>query len=274
VSRGFLLVFIALGGALAVLFAVFPLWDLEVAQVFFDPERARFPLSVTYEWNLVRPAANWVPFLLLAPAAFAVLRKLIFPHQKMPIAPSVVLYLIGSFLIGPGVAANLVLKENWGRPRPNGVQQFAWTADFQPWWRPSDASKRNCSFVSGEASEAFWTVAPATLAPPQLRPFALVGAVIFGTAVGSLRVVFGRHFVSDIVFAGLITIVVVFALYRLLLDPVRRNDARLERGLERVSIGLHRGIGAVLGGAGRALASAGSSLHSTGQHLHKRVACL
>jgi hypothetical protein len=137
-----------------------------------------------------------------------------------------------------------------------------------------DASKRNCCFVSGEASEAFWTVAPATLAPPQLRPFALVGAVIFGTAVGYLRVVFGRHFVSDIVFAGLITIVVVFALYRLLLDPVRRNDARLERGLERVSIGLHRGIGAVLGGAGRALASAGSSLHSTGQHLHKRVACL
>lgn len=192
----------------------------------------------------------------------------------MPIAPSVVLYLIGSFLIGPGVASNLLLKENWGRPRPNGVQQFAGTADFQPWWRPSDACKRNCSFVSGEASEAFWTVAPATLAPPQLRPFALGGAVIFGTAVGSLRVVFGRHFVSDIVFAGFITIAIVFALYRLLLDPVRRNDARLEPVLERVSIGLHRGIGAVLGGAGRALASAGSSLHSTGQHLHKRVACL
>jgi membrane-associated phospholipid phosphatase len=274
VSRGFLLGFIALGGALAVLFAVFPLWDLEVAQVFFDPERARFPLAVTYEWNLVRQAANWVPFLLLAPAVFALLRKLVFPDQKMPIAPSVVLYLIGSFLIGPGVAANLVLKENWGRPRPNGVQQFAGTADFQPWWRPSDACKRNCSFVSGEASEAFWTVAPATLAPPQLRPFAFGGAVIVATAVGSLRVVFGRHFVSDIVFAGLISIAIVFALYRLLLDPVRRNDARLERGLERVSIGLHRGIGAVLGGAGRALASAGSSLHSTGQHLHKRVACL
>ena len=65
-SRGFLLGFIALGGALAVLFAVFPLWDLEVAQIFFDPERARFPLSVTYEWNLVRQAANWVPFMNIA----------------------------------------------------------------------------------------------------------------------------------------------------------------------------------------------------------------
>ena len=39
-SRGFLLGFIALAGALAVLLAIFPLWDLEVAQVFFDP-RAR-----------------------------------------------------------------------------------------------------------------------------------------------------------------------------------------------------------------------------------------
>ncbi len=273
-SRGFLLSFIALSAVLGVLFAAFPLWDLEVAQLFFDPERAKFPLSINYEWNLVRQAANWVPFLLLAPALFALLRKLVFPDQQMLIAPSVVLYLLGSFLLGPGVTSNLLLKENWGRPRPIGVQQFAGTADFQPWWRPGGACKRNCSFVSGEASQAFWTIAPATLAPPQVRAVALGGAVIFGTAVGSLRVVFGRHFVSDIVFAGIITIAIVFALYRLLLDPLRRNDARLERGVERVSIGLHRGVGALLGGAGEALANAGTSLRSTGQHLHKRVACL
>jgi lipid A 4'-phosphatase len=117
-------------------------------------------------------------------------------------------------------------------------------------------------------------MAPASLAPPQVRPFALAGAAIFGTAVGSLRIVFGRHFVTDVVFAGLITLVVVVALYRLLLDPIRRNDARLERGIERVSVVLHRLIGAALGAAGRVLAGAGSSLHSTGQHLHKRVACL
>ena len=178
-SRGFLLSFIVLGLVLAILFAVFPVWDLEVAQYFFDPKRARFPLSISYEWNLIRQAANWVPFLLLAPAIFALLRKLVLPEQKMLVAPSVVLYLLGSFLIGPGVTSNLLLKENWGSPRPNGIQQFAGTADFQPWWRPSGACKRNCSFVSGEASQAFWTIAPATLAPPQMRPLALGGAVVF-----------------------------------------------------------------------------------------------
>jgi len=81
-----------------------------------------------------------------APALFALLRKLVFPEQKMLIAPSVVLYLLGSFLLAPGVTSNLLLKENWGRPRPIGVQQFAGTADFQPWWRPGGACKRNCSF--------------------------------------------------------------------------------------------------------------------------------
>jgi len=274
VSRGFLLSFIALGLALALLFAAYPSWDVQVAAWFFDPSSAKFPLAVDSEWNMARRAANWVPFLLLLPAVFALLRKLVFPSERMLIAPSIALYLLGSFLIGPGLTSNLLLKENWGRPRPNSVQQFAGTAAFQPWWRPGGTCKRNCSFVSGEASLAFWTVAPASLAPAQMRPIALGAAVVFGTAVGSLRVVFGRHFVTDIVFAGLITIAIVMALYRLLLDPVRRNDARLERGVERVSIGLHRSVGAVLGGAGEALASAGSSLRTTGQHLHKRVACL
>jgi len=175
VSRGWLLSSIALGLALGALFAAYPLWDLQVADWFFDHERAKFPLAVNYQWNLVRRAANWVPFLLLLPAVFAVLRKLVFPSAPMAMAPSVVLFLIGSFAVGPGLTSNLLLKENWGRPRPNSVQQFAGTATFQPWWRPSAACKRNCSFVSGEASQAFWTVAPANLAPPQLRPIKETG---------------------------------------------------------------------------------------------------
>jgi lipid A 4'-phosphatase len=273
VSRGFLLSSIALGLALGVLFAAYPLLDLEVADWFFDHQAGKFPFSIDYSLNLVRRVANWVPFLLLLPPIFALLRKLLFPNAPMAVAPSVVLFLIASFLIGPGLTSNLLLKENWGRPRPNSVQQFAGTADFQLWWRPSDACKRNCSFVSGEASQAFWTVAPASLAPPQVRPLAL-GAVVFGAAVSGLRVVFGRHFVTDIVFAGVITILIVVALYRLLLHPARRNDARLEKGIERFSVVLHRGTGALLAGAGAALANAGGTLKETGQNLHKRVAYL
>ena len=180
----FLLSFIALGLALALLFTAYPSWEVQVAEWFFDPGSAKFPLAADYEWNIVRRGANWVPFLLLLPAVFALLRKLVFPSERMLIAPLIVLYLLGSFLIGPGLTSNLLLKENWGRPRPNSVQQFAGSAAFQPWWRPGGTCKRNCSFVSGEASLAFWTVAPASLAPAQMRPIALGAAVVFGTAVG------------------------------------------------------------------------------------------
>lgn len=273
-ARGWLLASIAVGVALGIVFAAYPLIDLEVARLFFDEQKAKFPLSVTYEWNLVRQIANWIPFLLLVPALFALLRKLVFPGSKMLIAPSVVLFLIGSFIVGPGLTSNLVLKENWGRPRPSKVVQFAGVETFQPWWRPSTECKRNCSFVSGETSQAFWVVAPASLAPPQIRPVAMGGAVVFGASVGAMRVIFGRHFVSDIVFAGIITIAIVMAFYRLLIEPVRRNDARLEKAISRTSIALHKATGAALAGAGTALAHAGGGLRHTGQHLHKRIACL
>lgn len=274
VTRNWLLATVAVGVLVGVLFAAFPLWDLEIAGLFFDPNSAKFPLSIDYSANIIRRIANWIPFLLLAPAVFVLLRKLAFPSSKMLMAPSVVVFLIGSFLLGPGLTSNLLLKENWGRPRPNFVQQFAGSETFQPWWRPSSACKRNCSFVSGEASQAFWTVAPASLAPPQIRPFALGGAVLFGTAVGAMRMVFGRHFLTDIVFAGVITIAIVMALYRLLLEPARRNDERLEQGMTRVSVALHRGLAAGLAGAGWVLSKAGAALREAGRHLRERVARL
>ncbi len=271
VSRRWLTVTIAIGAVLGILFAAFPDWDLRIAALFFDPEAAKFPLSVDYSANLIRRIANWIPYLLLAPAALVLLRKLIFPALPMPMAPSVVLFLVGSFLLGPGLTSNLLLKENWGRPRPNFVQQFAGTAPFQPWWHPSRACTRNCSFVSGEASQAYWTVAPASLAPPQIRPFALGGAVVFGTAVGGLRVVFGRHFVTDVIFAGVITIVIVAILYRLLLDPLRRNDARIELAITRASAALHRAIGALFVGASMLLTLSGWALGEIGRYLRERA---
>ena len=47
-------------------------------------------------------------------------------------------------------------------------------------------------------------LAPASLAPLPWRAPAIAGAVVFGAAVGLLRMAFGGHFLSDVVFAGLI----------------------------------------------------------------------
>lgn len=269
-ARRWLFATLALGLILGLVFAIFPEIDLKVASLFFDAKTSRFPISRDEAWNTVRDLAYWVPYLLVAPSAFVLIRKLVFPRTKMIIAPSVALFLVGSFIAGPGVLTNLILKDNWGRPRPIQVEQFGGNASFEPWWRPGGACERNCSFVSGEGSLAFWTVAPALLAPPQARPFAVGAAVLYGVSVGGLRVAFGRHFLSDVLFAGVFTVVMVLLFYVLLLAPGRRNDPRLERQLERIAFAIHRGIAAVLGVAGTGLARIGAALRHSGQTLQRR----
>jgi len=274
VARGWLLSTIAVGVVLGVVFAVFPVLDLDIAGWFFNAKAGKFTTAFSSELNTIRHALNWIPWLLVIPPVIALVIKLIFPASRMLIAPSIVIYLIGSFILGPGLISNLALKESWGRPRPFQVEQFGGVKTFQPWWRPGGECPRNCSFISGEASQAFWTIAPASLTPPQWRPVAMGAAIVYGASVGGLRMVFGRHFFTDIVFSGVFTIAIVGLLYWLLIDPVRRSDARVEAVITRVSLALHRGIGALLIGAGAGLLKIGGVLRETGQRVRKRIADL
>ena len=172
-ARVWLFSSLGLGLVAGVLFAVFPSWDLGVARLFFNADAGKFSHAFSQALNWIWGGLNALPWLFAIPPIVLLVLKLIFPAWRMPIAPSVVIYLVASFVIGPGLLANVSLKENWGRPRPNQVQQFGGSEHFQPWWRPSGECSRNCSFVSGEASQGFWLVAPASLAPPQWRPIAM-----------------------------------------------------------------------------------------------------
>jgi lipid A 4'-phosphatase len=86
---------------------------------------------------------------------------------------------------------------------------------FMPWWDPRGGCDQNCSFASGETSGAAWTVAPALLVPGGLRVVALGAAGVFTVAIGTLRVAFGGHFASDVIFAALLTLAVIWGTYGL-----------------------------------------------------------
>ena len=80
-----------------------------------------------------------------------------------------------------------------GRVRSTSPNSAA-TDRFMPWWDPRGECPNNCSFVAGEPSGAFWTLAPAALAPPQWRALAYGAALAFGAAVGVLRIAGGGAF--------------------------------------------------------------------------------
>jgi membrane-associated phospholipid phosphatase len=68
-----------------------------------------------------------------------------------------------------------------------------------------------------------------------LRAFAFAGAAVIGVGLSGMRVVFGRHFLTDVVFGGIVTILVLVLCRSLIF---RLDDARLEAGLERAALRL------------------------------------
>jgi membrane-associated PAP2 superfamily phosphatase len=166
----------------------------------------------------------------------------------MLVSGSATLFLISTLILAPGIVVNGVFKEHSGRPRPAQVEEFGGRQEFKAWWDFSGSCVQNCSFVSGEASGGYWTIAPAALAPPQWRAAAYVAAIAYGTAVGVLRMAFGGHFASDVIFAGVVTFLIIWLVHGLIFrwPRTRLAEGAVESRLERVGLRL-RGRGSVAG---------------------------
>ncbi|KAA5605908.1 phosphatase PAP2 family protein [Roseospira marina] len=206
--------------AVTLLLVALPQIDLGVSGLFYDSETGLF----TAEGPVLDLIRKGVPPFLYGALLFTVVLWLgdrLVPGPRLN-GPSgrQVLFLVLSLAIGPGLIVNGILKEWWGRARPSDIVPFGGDALFSPAWMMSDQCLTNCAFVSGHAAMGFWVVAFALLAPRNLRPWAVAAALLFGVIVGGARIVVGGHFLSDTLFAGLITIGVTVWLHRaLFLDP-------------------------------------------------------
>ena len=234
-NRTGLVIALAIALVTGIVFGVWPQLDIELAALFYDPVTRSFS-AYNSDWVIhARDAATLLISALAAPAFFAVFGKLVAPGRRMLIAGRAALFLIATLAVGPGLLANVILKDHWARMRPVDVPQLGGHERFTAWWDPRGPCPENCSFIAGEPSGAFWTLAPAALAPPQWRPVAYAGAILFGVAMGALRMAGGGHFFSDCVFAGVFMFLVVWTAHGLIYRwrPTRLTDAAVERPLER-----------------------------------------
>ena len=201
-----LYVYLALTALTLIVFAVWPGLDLAVSHLFFWDDR--FDGDGLPD-RLSRDFFRITPFVVLT--AYAALWSAARLGAKVVWAPSgrAIVFLIATMAIGPGLVVNLGFKDHWGRPRPYQTQDFNGTSAFKPWYETDGDCKRNCSFVSGEASTGFWMVAPASVLPPPIRTPAMIAAFIFGAAASVLRLAFGGHYLSDVLLGGLFTLVII-----------------------------------------------------------------
>ncbi len=246
-NRTELTVALAIAALVGIVFGVYPRLDLEIAGWFYDPTTHTFILNEMPWQPVARDTVRWLITALVVPALLAILGKLILPNRRMLITGRATLFIALTLALGPGVLANIILKEHWGRSRPIDVAEFGGTDQFTAWWDPRGPCPSNCSFVAGEPSGAFWTLAPAALAPPQWQPLAFGAAVTFGAAVGLLRMGAGSHFFSDVVFAGVLIFLVNWIFYSMIYRwrATRLTDAAIEQPLTRAADALRAGLSAL-----------------------------
>jgi len=225
---------------LSVLFVAFPAIDLSASRAFYIPGQGFF-LAADRAFVAFRNSID----VLLALAVVLILAnlavKLARPERDSPIAPSLVLFLVSSLILGPGLLVNVILKDHWGRPRPRMITAFGGSSPYIPVWEISSFCSRNCSFVAGEPSAAAWLIGAALALPRRWRVPGTIVAGCYAVLIGVNRIAFGGHFLSDVLLSFSLTLLVMALLHRLFVErpPAALANPLLEANLTRLGRRLH-----------------------------------
>ena len=222
----------------SILFWVFPDIDIWFSNFFFS-EDDKFWAKEVEILNTVRSIGPFlVRMVVLASIFYIVLRLLDLPRLKVSSLQSP-LFLLTTLLVGPGIVISMILKDNWGRPRPWMTESFGGKFPNIPVWEISDFCERNCSFVSGEAAIGIWLMSVAFIVPLVWRRTIVLATLLLALIFSLNRIAFGGHFLSDTILSWEITLLVLRLGYRLMFNliPKFMTSERIERLHKKLGIG-------------------------------------
>ena len=245
--NGYRITFALLIGAIVVgiIFGIFPELDLQISSIFYDIRQGTFPAASSSFLNTVRSEG------VLLTSALALCLVTILITNKFLLRASQLLpsrhafFLLAVYILGPGLLVNGIAKSISHRPRPYSVTQFNGPNEFVAWWDRSGACKKNCSFSSGEASTAAWIIVAAIVLPTPHKIIAVTLSIIIAGALSFLRLSFGGHFMSDVLFGILTTLIVASVTYPLFFDPLQKNKREFigsARSKATIALSSSRGI--------------------------------
>jgi lipid A 4'-phosphatase len=216
---------LAAGGIAGAIFLAMPAIDLTVARAFYSSDTGFMGQHLGWV-RALRHAFILFYYCTIALCIAGLAQTWWRKPQWLTLGKMHWLFLAACLAAGPGLVANLILKDQWGRPRPRHIVEFGGTKMFTPPLLPSDQCKRNCSFISGEAASTYVAFYAAAALFPQWSVPLVVAGTLGGLATGLVRMSQGAHFLSDIVFAGVFMALTVLLLQWLMLRDVHRADTR------------------------------------------------
>ena len=217
--------------AILLAFAVFAVWpglDLWMTGLFYDPVRGFAGLD-TGPANTVRLAIWHLSELMLLLSVAALAAGLWTRAAVLGVPRKVWAFIALLYLLAPGLLVDAILKRVWGRARPADVTQFGGVLRFTPPNEIAHQCSKNCSFVAGEMAGAVALAVALAMILHHLRPrlpawvhrCGMVLVVVLPAYSGFQRIAAGRHFLSDVIFATLVVLLVAVGLRAWMFQPAR-----------------------------------------------------
>ena len=208
---------LAVTAAIHVLFAVWPSIDISVSR-YFMLDDGSFWLSSSVLAEEVRMPI-WFASVALALLSGLMLCASLLRGALAKTSWRLWAFIATTYVLGPGLLVNVILKQNWGRARPDTIVDFGGDKLFTPPFEIAGQCAKNCSFVSGEAASAavmaiVLAICFGGIIVKRWRPVAYFGLGALYILASGLRVASGRHFLSDVIFAGLFMLIIARLAYR------------------------------------------------------------
>ncbi|TDK29348.1 phosphatase PAP2 family protein [Rhizobium deserti] len=218
-------------GFVSLIFAAMPELDLIVSRFFWQP-RTGFDFKENGLLIAFRDTNRFLPWVVIGIATALLIPNAFLRNLKYPLAPHKLLFVLTFFAAGPGLGVHLI-KMLVGRARPRALEEFGGNALFTPPWELTDQCARNCSFISGEAASAFALLTLVVFINPRYRILYLVAVGIVAAAFSFNRVIFGGHFLSDVVIAWNLMFVLAVLLWRSFSRNAPQIDAIFTKEIRR-----------------------------------------
>lgn len=188
--------------------------DIGISRVFFDNG---FALKSQWWQEWLHHGTSYFLWLSMAAVVAIYVVNRLSKRTLCGVDGKKVCYLLLVLIVGAGLIVNVVLKDEFGRARPRDIEEFGGSKHFTPAFVVSQECDTNCSFSSGDAAGAFFSLALAMALSRRRAMF--VAGVGFGSLVSFSRVASGAHFFSDTVVSFFVMLVVADVLYHYLLSP-------------------------------------------------------
>ena len=211
-----LVITLIVGITVGVIFAIDPSLDVKIALFFKTQPMRGYVVAVMPVIEVLRDVnrAYFVCFVLIAASSLVI--RLIWPSAPTLFPSKSALLIVGVTLLGPILATEGILKPYWSRPRPLHVVELGGVQHFAPWWQTQGSCRKNCSFVSSEVVTAFSMIAVALAVPLSWQPLCIGAALLFGFAIGAVRLTSDGHFFTDVVFGAVLACLVVWFVHGLI----------------------------------------------------------